>query len=247
MIHPSRTQVILAAFGTTRGAKDVKRTFLDTFSSRFPTCDFHWTVASRFVRKSADTISPTECLARLVQEGHRPVIQSLHVTCGSEFHRLVAESRAISDDVEIGLPLLASRDDCEKVAERLLSEAPVSKATVLIAHGTKHPAGIFFHQVGERFAAKLGDRGFYGMIEGDPDRNALCETIRDSGFKKVHLLPMTLVSGVHFTRDLMGEEDSWKTAFQAAGISVTADPRGVGLHPGIVALFGDHLAARLTP
>jgi len=54
-----------------------------------------------------------------------------------------------------------------------------------------------------------------------------------------------LVAGVHFEEDLAGPKDSWKSAFEARSISVTLELEGVGGHPRIIDIFGDHIQSAL--
>ena len=55
------------------------------------------------------------------------------------------------------------------------------------------------------------------------------------------LIPLMLVAGVHFIEDMYGNEDSWKTAFEARDIDVSAEQKGLGMNPGIIEMFCSHI------
>lgn len=72
-----------------------------------------------------------------------------------------------------------------------------------------------------------------GTIEGESDLQDIVSTVIRSGASKV-----SLVAGVHVQEDIAGNENSWKSAFEAAGLTVTVETNGLGKHPAIVDIFG---------
>jgi sirohydrochlorin cobaltochelatase len=54
-----------------------------------------------------------------------------------------------------------------------------------------------------------------------------------------------LVAGRHFLEDLAGQEGSWKARFEAHGLEVALDPRGLGARGGIAEVFCRHIAEAL--
>ena len=103
------------------------------------------------------------------------------------------------------------------------------EAVVLVGHGTDHCIWTAYPAFYQRLRERYGRRAFGGMIEdGYPDRETLIDAIVKEGFKRVRLVPFMLVSGVHFEEDLAGEKDSWKSACEARGLSVTLETRGLG-------------------
>lgn len=251
----SRPPVILAAFGTTAKAKATYAALEKRFSKRFPNLSFSWAFGSRFVQKHAKDApppTPETAVANCVAKGHKEVIlQSLHVTCAAEFHRLTSLAASAPVPVTVGLPLLASEADCHKAVAALGSweDLPTDTAVVVIIHGTRHPAGALFHLFGRIFCEKNKGRGFFGMLEGEPDRKQVSEMVEKAGFKKAFLVPFTLVAGRHLEKDIAGPANSWKTAFAAKGITTTIHKEGIGMHPAIADLFCDHLemALQKTP
>lgn len=41
--------------------------------------------------------------------------------------------------------------------------------------------------------------------------------VKDAGFKKVILRPLMVVAGDHANNDMAGDDDSWKSMFEASG------------------------------
>ncbi|MDT1871866.1 sirohydrochlorin cobaltochelatase, partial [Acinetobacter baumannii] len=67
------------------------------------------------------------------------------------------------------------------------------------------------------------------------------------GVTGVHLMPLMLVAGDHAINDMASdEEDSWKTLFNAAGITATPWLSGLGENPAVRAMFVAHLQLALN-
>ena len=65
-------------------------------------------------------------------------------------------------------------------------------------------------------------------------------------YKKVVLRPLMIVAGDHANNDMAGdEEDSWKSAFEAAGYEVTCVIEGLGQLEAIQQLFVQHAQAAI--
>ena len=176
------------------------------------------------------------------------VVQSLHLMCGHEFYRLVSEAASTPVRTAMGLPLLCEPADYEKVADLLLGSHAKSDdaGIVLVGHGTDHPCWTAYPALQHVLREKSGQPIFIGVVEGDyPDRARVIHAVKASGFRRVRLIPLMLVAGVHFLEDLTGPEDSWKSTFEAEGITVSAIAKGLGFDEGIVRIFCDHIQAAL--
>jgi sirohydrochlorin cobaltochelatase len=57
---------------------------------------------------------------------------------------------------------------------------------------------------------------------------------------------MMLVAGVHLEEDITGDEDSWKSGFESAGLKVSVQTDGMGKHPAIVDIFMRHIREALA-
>ncbi len=248
-----KTPIVLAAFGTTSAAMDTYSDIDRIVKATFTGHPVRWAYTSRMVRSHMNTKrrasmkNPEQVLADLYDQGHRwAVVQSMHLIWGHEFYRLVEEVRESGVRISMGLPLLTDPKDYNDTAMALLSSNGKGNnhATVLVGHGTDHPAWTAYPAL-ERVLCTCGNNVHVATIEGESDMAETVDAVVRSGARAVRLVPLMLVAGVHVREDIAGEEDSWRTAFQAAGLSVSVDDRGMGKHPAIVDIFIRHIREAL--
>jgi len=247
--------LVMAAFGTTSRARSTYQLLDRDIRTRFPAYRLEWAYTSRMVRDSLEKRGrlpcehPHQVLRRLAQEGYRwAVVQSLHLTAGHEFYRLVEEVRGEPIRTAIGLPLLHSFADHQRLADGLvpLAEDHPDKALVLVGHGTDHPAWTSYPALQMVLQQRFGPRVLVGCLEGWPAVEQVTAAITSLGLQRALLVPLMLVAGVHFQEDLAGDAaDSWKNRLQAAGIETTALARGLGELSTVREIFADHLAVAL--
>lgn len=248
----SEIPVVLTAFGTNSLAMKTYAIIDRAVKLRFPGHDIHWAYTSRIVKdavmkKGRDIKSPSDVMDGLAVKGHSwAVVQSLHILCGHEFYRMLDEIREHPVRTSVGLPMLVSSKDYERLADAIDMAFPAidHEAVVLVGHGTDHPAWSGYLALLWMLRRKYGHRFFTGVIEdGRPARDETIEAVKDSGFTKVKIAPLLLVAGRHFNEDLTGEadSDSWKAAFEREGMDVSVYPDGLGELPGIIKIFCDHI------
>jgi sirohydrochlorin cobaltochelatase len=248
--------IVIAAFGTTSRAMQTYDRMDSVFKKRFSGHEIHWTYTSRMVTdrlKQKQNITrhhPHQALAVLERQGHPwAMVQSLHLTSAHEFYRLVAEVENCSIRTSMGLPLLSAIEDYEAVVKALapLAEKNKEEALVLVGHGTDHPSWTSYPALQHMLRQKYGDRVHVGAVEdGYPDRDVIVRAVVNGGYCRVRLASFMLVAGVHFEEDLAGEEDSWKTVFESAGLQVVLERGGIGLNPQIIDIFCQHMEAALN-
>jgi sirohydrochlorin cobaltochelatase len=247
--------IVIAAFGTTSRAMQTYDHMDAVFKKRFAGHEIYWTYTSRMVKdwlKQRQNITrrhPHQVLEVLARQGHPwAMVQSLHLTSAHEFYRLVAEVDRCVIRTSIGLPLLSAIEDYEAVVQALvpLVEKNEDEALVLVGHGTDHPSWSSYpalqHMLGQKYGAKV----HVGAVEdGYPYQESIVRAVMDGGYARVRLASFMLVAGVHFEEDLAGDEDSWKTVFEAAGIQVELEKGGLGFNPQIIEIFCRHMEAAL--
>lgn len=249
--------IVIAAFGTTSRARRVYALVDAHLKARFSQHEIHWAFTSRTVRhrlgrRRVETQHPAEVVAALAAAGHSwVVVQSLNLICGHEFYRLVDDVKGAAPAcrVSVGHSLLCSQADHQALCTALapLFDQAREEAVVLVGHGTDHCIWSAYPAFYQRLRERYGRQAFGGMIEeGYPDRETLIDAIVEAGFKRVRLVPFMLVSGVHFEEDLAGEEDSWKSACEARGLSVALETCGLGERPAVIDIFADHIASALA-
>jgi len=242
--------IVMAAFGTTSRALETYSFIDEICRGSFPGHEILWSYSSRMVkdwikkRRNIDLKHPHQVLAELKDKGHKwAVVQSLHLLCGHEFYRMVEEVGESPVRTSIGLPLLTHHEDYEAVVGGLgknLSQNE-DEAVVLVGHGTDHPIWSSYCALHHMFRKKFGAHIYVGVVEGDPSRDKIITAVKGSGVEKVRLIPFMFVAGTHFQEDLAGDDDSWKTAFEEEGISVSLEERGLGLRQEIVEIFCRHI------
>jgi sirohydrochlorin cobaltochelatase len=247
--------IVVAAFGTTSRAIQTYAHMDTVFKKRFDGHEIHWAYTSRMVndrlkqKRKFTRPHPHEVLADLGLQGHPwAVVQSLHLNGAHEFYRLVAEVDQAGVRTSMGLPLLTSIEDYAAVVRALapLVEKNEDEAVVLVGHGTDHPSWSAYAALQHMFAQQYGAKVHVGAVEdGYSDRRAVVRAVAAAGYVRVRLVALMLVAGVHFEEDLAGDDDSWKTAFEAAGFHVELEPGGLGLNSRIIDIFCRHMAAAL--
>lgn len=246
------TPLILTAFGTTSAARSTYDQIENAIIKQYPERDIYWGYSSRVVarelKKSKDISiqHPAEILKHLVESGHKEVtIQSLHLLPGHEFHSLQMEVRDISSiHCTMGLPLLTSEQDYHSVIDMLEPQITAFKdhAVVVVGHGTRHPVWPAYLALENLLQKRFGSRVMTGIVEHSPSSDHVVDTIRKKGLKKVLLIPFFLVAGLHYRRDMIGDnEQSWKSRLEAVGLEVTSHKEGIGMLGGIGDLVIRHI------
>lgn len=246
--------IVLTAFGTTARAFATYDRLDAAVREAFPENPVHWAYTSRMVRhalkknKALDLKDPLETGRILAGQGHGwAVIQSLHLICGHEFDRLVAEREQSGIRFSMGLPLLTSHRDYLETAEALAPLFPKDpdRAVVLVGHGTDHPAWAAYPALEAVLREKYGSRVFVGVVEDFPGLTHTLARVEAGGWEKACLIPLMLVAGVHFNEDLTCEADSWQKTFERHGIETDVVDHGIGEVAGIAAVFCRHIAQAL--
>ncbi len=247
--------IVMAAFGTTTRARRTYDILDAKIKEAFPDHPVHWAFTSRMVRDRIENRQgqsykhPHQVLHQLAQAGYEwAVVQSLHLVSGHEFDRLVDEVKSCSVRTSIGLPLLDSPDDYLAVLPALLDEVHVAddEALVLVGHGTDHAMWAAYPALESIARKHLHGRIFVGAVEGCLEAKEVVHEVVQAGFSRVCLVPFMLVTGIHFQEDLCAEEEeSWKSQFEASGVEVRMESRGMGELPGIGDIFCRHIREAL--
>jgi sirohydrochlorin cobaltochelatase len=242
--------IILTAFGTTARAFSTYEKMDAVFKEELPGHNIIWSYSSRVVKdalkkdKKLDLKDPGQVLESLEQQGHHwAVLQSLHLIGGHELHRLAAERNNVEMRTSLGLPLLSSPQDFKEVARALKSVIPQDPdlSILVLGHGTDHPSWTSYFALEAIMAQEYGPRVFAGVVEGYPEMDETIDRILKKGFKKVLIIPLLLVAGVHFMEDITGDEDSWQKQLEHHNIEVSLISHGVGQLDGITRIFSRHI------
>ena len=215
-----------------------------------------------------------QALERAVSNGVKQlVVQPTHLMHGAEYDEMRAAIDKVRDkfeSVEIAEPMLGEvgndatviNADKEAVAKAVVAAAleesgyestaaakEAGVAYVLMGHGTAHVAKVTYSQMAAQMD-KLGyENVFIGTVEGEPEDTsceAVIAAVKEAGYTTVVLRPLMVVAGDHANNDMAGaDEDSWKTMFEAAGLTVNCQISGLGRIADVQALYVAHTKAAI--
>ena len=215
-----------------------------------------------------------QALERAVANGVKQlVVQPTHLMHGAEYDEMCAAIDKVRDkfeSVEIAEPMLGEvgndatviNADKEAVAKAVVAAAlsesgyestaaakDAGVAYVLMGHGTAHVAKVTYSQMATQMD-KLGyENVFIGTVEGEPEDTsceAVIAAVKEAGYTTVVLRPLMVVAGDHANNDMAGDDDdSWKTMFEAAGLTVNCQISGLGRIADVQALYVAHTKAAI--
>lgn len=166
-------------------------------------------------------------------------IQPLHIIEGVEYDKL---ARLKSRGVKVGEALFHDEKDLRRFVDDVghRFEAP----TVFVGHGSPTAADKDYDELNRLFEEKnLPHR--VSTIEGSVDDRLPLSFMKEMGYKDIQLAPLLLLAGDHAKNDIFGDEDSVKTRFEAAGISVTPVAGGMGSWDFVRTIYVEKLRAYL--
>jgi len=255
------TAILLAAFGSRLpDASQALERMREHTAGLYPDFRVETALTSGTVRRHKGALSrhgrsPEEILRALRKDGvTRLAVQSLHVIPGDEFRsleRLVENLRRGPSNpngferIELGRPLLGSREDIRRVALTILTVLPPERApgeaVLLMGHGTRGKANGVYQDLADELRA-LDPLVLIGALEAEPGLAAKVDELRELGASRVHLMPLLFARGVHATRDMAGEgKGSWQAGLTSAGFACAAHVKGAGEHQALAGIWLDHL------
>ena len=215
-----------------------------------------------------------QALERAVANGVKQlVVQPTHLMHGAEYDEMCAAIDKVRDkfeSVEIAEPMLGEvgsdaaviNADKEAVAKAVVAAAlsesgyestaaakEAGVAYVLMGHGTAHVAKVTYSQMATQMDTLGYENVFIGTVEGEPEDTsceAVIAAVKEAGYTTVVLRPLMVVAGDHANNDMAGaDEDSWKTMFEAAGLTVNCQISGLGRIADVQALYVAHTKAAI--
>ncbi len=243
--------LIITAFGTSSNAFTTYTHIDKKLRQHFPEEQICWAYSSRTITSKLQALDdkeifhPQELLENLINKGVKEaVLQSLHLFPGKEFHSLTRLANESGLNCFIGAPLLTSPQDYLDLAtiiEPIVNEKNGS-ALLILGHGTDHPIWVAYHCLEKILNRELSQKVYVGVVEKYPDSSSIIDEIHADGVKHICILPLFLVTGMHYKRDIIGEkEDSWRSRLLKKGIALDVIDYGLGLFPGIDELICRHI------
>lgn len=194
-------------------------------------------------------------LNRAVNNGVKTlVVQPTHLMHGLEYDELVEAVSEYADAFEqvvFGEPLLSSDEDFSRV-EKAITEWTAEyddgeTAICFMGHGTEAASNAVYQKMQDLLTADGYTNYFVGTVEAEPSLEDVLDAVQAGNYKRVVLEPLMVVAGDHANNDMASdEEDSWKTAFEAAGYEVECLLRGLGENESIREIYMEHAQAAIN-
>lgn len=253
--------VIMTAFGSSSRGKVALDMVEERVKKAFPEYRVYWSYSSAILRHKEQGKSLHQALAQAEADGYRKaIVQPLHVFPGTEYQQL-AETCAYFPGVRVLLSetLLHRwkyiRQTLDVVSTEFLSAN--DGLNLLALHGTPlaaDPVNAIYLGL-EKLVADLYPNVMVASIEGIPDFEGLLSRLKREkihhDYKRIRIVPMMYLAGVHVEDDIMGLTKSWRTDLEALGMDVECPSvqhnqmtylKGLGFYPEII----DFILARLA-
>ncbi len=259
----SKPVLLVVSFGTSyNDSRDVTIGAVETaLQKAYPEYEVRRAFTSQIIidilkdREKLQIDNVTEAMDRLVADGVKEVvIQPTHVMPGFEYDDVMNEVAKYADkfdSMKISSPLLVEDADYDNLVKVLAEETKDyntdGTAIVFMGHGTEHKSNATYATLQEHFTAAGHNNYFVGTVEATPSLEDVIASVKESGAKKVVLLPLMIVAGDHANNDMAGDEEgSWKTEFEKAGFEVECVLKGMGQYTGVQQMIVDHAAAAMA-
>ncbi|MEO5356519.1 MAG: sirohydrochlorin cobaltochelatase [Nitrospirae bacterium YQR-1] len=248
--------VVIAAFGTTSRGKAAYDRFDKKLREHYPGHEIQWAYTSEIIREKTGVPGILQALAQLEDRGYRKaVIQPLQIFPGTEYQMLIETCNAFPGmRIVAGETLLHRWQYVHEVFELIAGSFLKHDEgfNIVVAHGTPlctDPANILYLSL-DSYITQRFNNTFLATVDGIPDRvwalNELFAHPEAENKKRVRLIPFMFISGLHFEHDLMGDDNSFKTALQSRGCQVEClnveheaevYSKGLGFYEGIPEIF----------
>lgn len=169
-----------------------------------------------------------ECLVELQNKCYEEVvIQPLYVMEGrdnvmineefdkfrSSFKRLVVNNNIFSgrkEDIVKNIQMIVS----------ILGSYYKGKALLLAGHGSKNQSNNIYEIIEGIFNENCRARIYIATLEGEKNINDEIIKMKKNREKEVVIVPLFLISGKHFNKDVINGDGSWKFILENQGINV---------------------------
>lgn len=244
-----KAAILMVHFGTTHA--DTRELTIDALNSKvkqqFPNIELREAYTSRIVVKrladrGIEKKDPLKALEELRAEGYTHIlIQPSTIIDGVEMESLnrnVSEIEALFKEIRIGNPLLYDPHDYESVIDVVTKNTDKQTAYVLVGHGTYDATTAQYAMLDYMLKMKDHKNFFVGTIEGYPAYDDMLTQLKQSGLKKVVLVPFMFVAGEHAKNDIA---EDWKESLEKEGYGIDVRMEGLGQNTEIQDIFASHL------
>ena len=249
--------LVLASFGAVDSVirkSTIDALFMD-IKAAFPDFEVKQAYTSNFIRnrlrsQGIEVLSIEEQISLLRSEDFsRIVILPSHLTPGEEFDNKIKPFEA--NDIKVLPPLFTI--DCDTDSDKSALDTIIGcfetigeEELVLIGHGSPHRHNPVYENL-QKLADSQGFRVHIGVIEPNdtPNFDDVMLRLKQRKINKILLAPMLFNGGSHVSKDIAGNEDSWKTRLIESGFEVRVCTEGLGTFESFRKLYlmRDYLVA----
>lgn len=264
----SHGAVLVVALGTTQSeGRLVVQNCMKKIQDAYPKAEVTYAFTSEPVRlvlkeQGEEVPGPLAALATLIDKGHSQiVVQPLFLTPGARYHELYPLITSLNemagahgvlgfDGILISTPLIMDAADYFETADTIKSiygNLADNESVVLVAPTSEGGTDPSLCQL-QMVLDDVCQTGQYtiGAVDGYPGIEKVKSRLGHIGAKKVRLVPLAVVPGIHAWIEISGEanEDSWQKNLESSGYTVEVDSKGLGEYDLIAELFVKRLKAR---
>ncbi|MDO5135152.1 MAG: sirohydrochlorin cobaltochelatase [Eubacteriales bacterium] len=256
---PNEQAIMVISFGTSFNDNRTAtiKGLEDAIVAAFPEYDVRRAFTSQIIidkLKERDNVlidNVTEALDRAVADGVKTlVVQPTHLMNGHEYDDVMEELANYGDAFEsivVGEPLLTSDEDFSAVIEAIAAGTEEyddgDTAICFMGHGTDADSNEVYQKMDDLLKEEGYANYYVGTVEATPTLEDVIASVGEGEYSKVLLQPLMVVAGDHANNDMAGdEEDSWKSAFEAAGYEVQCELVGLGQMADIQNIYIEHTA-----
>ncbi|NLW74903.1 MAG: cobalt chelatase [Methanomicrobiales archaeon] len=261
----SHGAVLLVSIGTTQAeGRAVIDSCVKRIQTSYPKAEVAYSFTSEPVRlvlreQNEYIQGPLAAITSLLDKGHsQVVVQPLFITSGARYHELYPIVTALNelagahgavgfDGILISSSLLMNPEDyadTAKAIESIYSPKEKDEAVVLVsptAEGGAEPALCQLQMILDDISHS--GQIIIGTVNGYPDFEKVKTRLSHIGAKKVKLVPLTIVPGIHAWIELSGDANnqSWQKQLESIGCTVTVETKGLGEYDLVIELFMNRL------
>ncbi len=250
--------IVLTAFGS---STEQGQTALENVHARiaanFPDIPINWGYTSVAIRRKSkaqgreiDSL-PLAIGKSLEEEVTHLAVQPLHIIPGYEFEdvqRTITAFRHIPkgfNEISLSPPLLFSQTSLHKLGNALLQILPSTRskdeAVLFLGHGSNHPANSFYPALAY-WLQQQDPLLFAGTVEHWPDQESIRFHLFKSGAKRVYLIPLFTVAGIHAQNDIAGNDpESWQSSLEQEGFECIPVLKGLAEYNTFIDIWLQHL------
>ncbi len=251
--------ILLVAYGANNQSAHQALTLFDKkVREQFVGVPVRWAFTSLLLRNrlAAARIkrdSVAKALQKMRFEKYTHVaVQPLQTIAGQEYENVYTESLQVDAAhadffVQVGAPLLFNQDDIQKAAAAIVFHAPkerkADEAVVLMGHGAKH-VNVQCYDALAKAVYDLDAHIHVGTMTGSMQIEDILPKLLPE--KKVWLMPLLSVVGVHTLEDMAGtQSDSWRSRIEEAGFLCEPVLRGIVEYDKFIDIWLSHLQITL--